>query len=83
MLLPVSASGFAARIPDHPFALLIGLDLGPNLFVAGSLAWLLWLRTARSAGARPSIAKASRIGGVAVAPSMAAAIGVLALTGSR
>jgi arsenical pump membrane protein len=62
--------------------LLIGLNLGPNLFVSGSLAWLLWLRTARSAGAGPSIAKASRIGVVAVPLSMAAALTVLALTGS-
>jgi hypothetical protein len=50
--------------------------------VSGSLAWLLWLRTARSAGAGPSIAKASRIGVVAVPLSMAAALTALALTGS-
>jgi Na+/H+ antiporter NhaD/arsenite permease-like protein len=63
--------------------LLIGLNLGPNLFVTGSLAWLLWLRTARAAGAKPSIAKASRIGAVAVPLSMAAALAVLALTGAK
>jgi arsenical pump membrane protein len=68
--------------PGHPFALLIGLNLGPNLFVTGSLAWLLWLRAARDAGAQPSIARASRIGAVAVPLSMAAALAVLALTGS-
>jgi arsenical pump membrane protein len=78
-----AASLLAARIPTHPFALLIGLNLGPNLFVTGSLAWLLWLRSARNAGARPSIAKAGRIGAVAVPLSIAAALGVLALTGSR
>jgi arsenical pump membrane protein len=78
-----AASLLAARIPAHPLALLIGLNLGPNLFVSGSLAWLLWLRTARNAGARPSIARASRIGAVAVPLSMAAALGTLALTGSR
>ena len=49
----------AARTPPHPFALLIGLNLGPNLCVTGSLAWLLWLRAARGAGARPSLATAS------------------------
>ena len=38
-----AASLLAARVPKHPFALLIGLNLGPNLFVTGSLAWLLWL----------------------------------------
>lgn len=78
-----AASLLAARIPSHPFALLIGLNLGPNLFVTGSLAWLLWLRAARSAGAQPSIAKASRIGAVAVPLSMAAALGVLAVVGSK
>jgi arsenical pump membrane protein len=78
-----AASLLAARAPVRPFALLIGLNLGPNLFVTGSLAWLLWLRAARNAGARPSIAKASRIGAVAVPLSIAAALGMLALTISR
>jgi arsenical pump membrane protein len=78
-----AASLLAARIPDHPFALLIGLNLGPNLFVTGSLAWMLWLRAARTAGAYPSIIRASRIGVVAVPLSMAAALGVLVATGVR
>jgi arsenical pump membrane protein len=60
---------------------LIGLNLGPNLFVTGSLAWLLWLKAARHSGARPSIAKASGLGAIAVPLSMFAAVGVLALTG--
>jgi arsenical pump membrane protein len=77
-----AASLLAARTPSHPFAMLIGLNLGPNLFVTGSLAWLLWLQAARTAGAQPSIAKASRLGLVAVPLSMAAALGLLALTGS-
>jgi arsenical pump membrane protein len=33
-----AASLLAARVPHHPFALLVGLDIGPNLFVTGSLA---------------------------------------------
>ncbi|HEY5384704.1 MAG TPA: SLC13 family permease, partial [Acidimicrobiales bacterium] len=37
-----AASLLAARQPPHPFALLIGLNVGPNLFVTGSLAWILW-----------------------------------------
>ena len=78
-----AASLFAARVPAHPFAMLVGLNLGPNLFVTGSLAWFLWLRAARTAGARPSIAKASRLGAVAVPLSMAAALGALVLTGTR
>jgi arsenical pump membrane protein len=78
-----AASLLAARVPPHPFALLVGLDIGPNLFVTGSLAWILWLRAARAAGARPSLAKAARLGVVAVPLSMVAAVGALVLTGSR
>jgi arsenical pump membrane protein len=78
-----AASLFAAHIPKHPFALLIGLNLGPNFFVTGSLAWFLWLRAARSVGATPSIAKASRLGVVAVPLSITAAVGVLVLQGTR
>jgi arsenical pump membrane protein len=73
-----AASLLAARTPVHPYALLIGLNLGPNLFVTGSLAWLLWLQTARSADARPSIAHACRLGVVVVPLSMVAALLVLA-----
>jgi arsenical pump membrane protein len=78
-----AASLLASRTPDHPFALLIGLNLGPNLFVSGSLAWLLWLRSARAAGARPSIAKAVRFGVVAAPVSMVAAVGVLMAAGGH
>ena len=76
-----AASLLAARPPAHPFALLVGLNLGPNLCVTGSLAWLLWLRAARAAGARPSVATAARLGALAVPLSIAAALGALALTG--
>ena len=77
-----AASLLAARAPSHPFGLLVGLNLGPNLCVTGSLAWLLWLRAARGAGAAPSIARATRLGLIAVPLSMAVALGALALTGS-
>jgi arsenical pump membrane protein len=78
-----AASLLAARVPHDAFALLVGLDLGPNLFVTGSLAWILWLRAARGAGAQPSVAKAARLGVVAVPLSMVAAVGALVITGSR
>lgn len=78
-----AASLLAARVPTRPFALLVGLNIGPNLFVTGSLAWLLWLRAAKSAGAQPSVGKASLLGLVAVPLSMAAALGMLALNGSH
>jgi arsenical pump membrane protein len=78
-----AASLLSARQPPHPYALLIGLNLGPNLFVSGSLAWLLWLRVARGAGARPSIARATRIGLVATPISVAGAVAALLLSGAR
>jgi arsenical pump membrane protein len=65
--------------PHHPRALLLGLNLGPNLAVTGSLSALLWLRVARSLGARPSIRTYSRIGILAVPVSLAASLAALAL----
>jgi len=76
-----AASLLAARTPPHPFALLVGLNLGPNLFVTGSLAWMLWYRVAKRAGTQPSLARASLLGVLAVPLSMAAALGVLAARG--
>jgi arsenical pump membrane protein len=77
-----AASLLAARMPSHAAQLLVGLNLGPNLFASGSLAWFLWLRVARSSGATPSIRQASRLGLVVVPLSIAAALGALALAGS-
>jgi arsenical pump membrane protein len=79
--LPAAAL-LAAHHPPHPFALLVGLNVGPNVLVTGSLAWFLWLRAARSAGARPSLGKASRLGLVAVPLSVAAAVALLVASGS-
>lgn len=78
-----AASLLASRVPPRPYALLIGLDIGPNLFVTGSLAWILWRRAARSAGAEPSVVRASFLGVLSVPLSMAAAVGILVLTGSH
>jgi arsenical pump membrane protein len=78
-----AASLLAARTPAHPVALLIGLDVGPNLFVTGSLAWFLWIRAGRIAGARPPIGAALRLGLLSAPLAMAAAIGLLVLSGAR
>jgi arsenical pump membrane protein len=77
-----AASLLSARVPPHPYALLVGLNLGPNLFVTGSLAWVLWLRSARAAGGSPSIGQAVRLGALAVPLSIVAAVGALMITGS-
>lgn len=79
--LPAAAL-LSAHSPTHPYALLIGLNVGPNLFLTGSLAWLLWLRSARAAGANPSIATAAKIGATSVPFAIAAAVGLLILTGA-
>jgi arsenical pump membrane protein len=63
--------------PAHPRALLIGLNLGPNLAVTGSLSAYLWLRVARSLGARPSLRTYSSVGVVLVPLSLVAALGAL------
>ena len=76
-----AASLLAARQPPHPFALLIGLNVGPNLFVTGSLAWILWLRAARTAGGQPDVRRASLLGLASAPLAIAAAVGVLVLSG--
>jgi arsenical pump membrane protein len=64
----------SAQPAAHPHALLLGLDLGPNLAVTGSLSAVLWLQAARAVGARPSIATYSRLGVVLVPATLAAAL---------
>jgi arsenical pump membrane protein len=78
-----AASLLAARPPPHPYALLVGLNVGPNLFVSGSLAWVLWLRAARSAGTRVDIRSAVTLGLLSVPMAIAAALLVLAAEGSH
>ncbi len=76
-----AASLLAARTPPHPFALLLGLDVGPNLFVTGSLAWVLWWRTTRAAGARPPTRRAVVLGLVSAPLAVAAGLVALSATG--
>jgi arsenical pump membrane protein len=63
----------SARGAVHPRALLIGLNLGPNLAVTGSLSSLIWYRAARTIGAKPSARRVSKLGLVLVPLSIAAA----------
>lgn len=57
-----AAAVLSAHVPSHPRALLLGLDLGPNLAVTGSLSAVLWLQVARASGARPSVRRYSALG---------------------
>lgn len=65
----------------HPRALLIGLNVGPNLAVTGSLSALLWFRAARQVGAEPSVIAFSRRGIVLAPLALVAAAGVAVLLG--
>ncbi len=67
----------------HPLALLIGLDLGPNLFVTGALSSLLWLRIARAEGSPPSVVRFAMMGCVLTPCSMAAALATLYVVAPR
>ncbi len=78
-----AASLLAARQPPHPYELLVGLNVGPNMFVTGSLAWVLWLRAARAAGGRPDVTRASLLGLASAPLAIAAAVGVLVLGGAH
>ncbi len=78
-----AASLLAARQPPHPFELLVGLNIGPNLFVTGSLAWVLWLRAASAEGGRPDVKRASLLGLASAPLAIAAAVGVLTLGGAH
>jgi arsenical pump membrane protein len=69
----------SARPPSHPRALLLGLNLGPNLFVTGSLAAWLWWRAAGTVGARPSLRALLRVGIPAAIVALVASTAMLGL----
>ncbi|MGI8746152.1 MAG: arsenic transporter [Bryobacteraceae bacterium] len=61
-------------------ALLIGVDLGPNLSVTGSLATILWLVALRREGEDVSFWKFLKYGVLVMPPALALAIFALMLT---
>ncbi len=69
----------ASRGPLHPRALLLGLNLGPNLAVTGSLSALIWFRSATAIGAAPSAARLTRLGIILVPLTIAAAMTALSI----
>ncbi len=62
-------------------ALLIGVDLGPNLSVTGSLATILWLQAIRREGEDVGFWTFLKIGAVAMPVALAAALGSRLLLG--
>jgi arsenical pump membrane protein len=73
--LPAAAM-LSAHLPAHPRALLLGLDLGPNLAVTGSLSAVLWLQVARRNGTRPSALRYTLLGLVLVPLTLSASLAV-------
>jgi arsenical pump membrane protein len=67
-----------AQVPDHVrSAVLIGVDLGPNLSVTGSLATILWLSALRREGHSVSAWQFLKLGALLMPPAL-----VLALAGA-
>ena len=56
-------------------ALLIGIDLGPNLSITGSLATILWLSAIRREGGDVSFWRFLKVGALVMPPALLAAIG--------
>jgi arsenical pump membrane protein len=75
-----AATLFSAQAPPHPHALLLGLDLGPNLAVTGSLSASLWLQAARTVNADTSIATYSWLGALLVPLTLTGSLAALLVT---
>jgi len=71
--LPAAAL-LSAKFPLHPYSLLFGLNLGPNLTVVGALSSMLWLKVARREGAKPSAWTFTRIGVVVTVTTLVACL---------
>jgi arsenical pump membrane protein len=59
--------------------ILVGVDLGPNLSVTGSLATLLWLAAIRREGLHVDERSFLKLGALAMPPALLLALAVLAL----
>jgi arsenical pump membrane protein len=62
-------------------ALLIGVDLGPNLSVTGSLATILWLQVIRREGEDVGFWDFIKVGAVTMPTALVAALGIRLLIG--
>ena len=72
----------ATRISDQVTrAILIGVDLGPNLSVTGSLATILWLAALRREGHSVSFGAFLKIGLVVMPPALFLALAAALLPG--
>ncbi|RYE51579.1 MAG: arsenic transporter [Hyphomicrobiales bacterium] len=70
----------AADVSDKiAAAILIGVDLGPNLSVTGSLATILWLSALRREGLKIGAWAFLKIGAVVMIPALVMSLAVLAI----
>jgi arsenical pump membrane protein len=73
--LIASSTVMQAHSPERVIdALLIGVDLGPNLSITGSLATILWLNAIRREGEDVSFMKFLKVGVVVMLPALALAL---------
>ncbi|CAM2158827.1 arsenical pump membrane protein (plasmid) [Pararobbsia alpina] len=73
--LIASATVLQSHVPERVIdALLIGVDLGPNLSITGSLATILWLSAIRREGEEVSFGQFFRIGVVVMVPALVLAL---------
>jgi arsenical pump membrane protein len=61
-------------------ALLIGVDLGPNLSITGSLATILWLIAIRREGEDVGFVRFLKVGVLVMPPALCLALGARLLT---
>ncbi len=80
--LIASSTVMQAHSPERVIdALLIGVDLGPNLSITGSLATILWLSAIRREGEDVSFMKFLKVGALVMLPALVLALGARILTG--
>jgi arsenical pump membrane protein len=74
--LIASAAIVQAHAPrDVVDALMIGVDLGPNLSITGSLATILWLTAIRREGEEVGFGRFFKVGALVMPPALILAIG--------
>lgn len=80
--LIASATALQAHSPEQIVdAMLIGVDLGPNLSITGSLATILWLLSIRREGEEVSFVQFLKTGAVVMPPALLLALGARFLIG--
>ncbi|WP_277188983.1 arsenic transporter [Caballeronia sp. BR00000012568055] len=80
--LIASATALQAHSPERVIdALLIGVDLGPNLSITGSLATILWLTSIRREGEEVTFLQFFKVGTLVMVPALILSLGARLLIG--